>query len=538
MRRAAGLLVGLAAIAVVVVIVVVATSGGDDADPGATGAAAEGTPTQLTVAVESLGSGDFDVKANADELEVGFVQAGVLDPVLTVAEGGGPGPGLAESWEMDPDGKRWTFKLREGVKFHDGSELSSADVKFTLDRALEDDSKAINREVLVELVKEVSTPDAQTVVVELNRPDPEFWAYLTITKAGNEGLVMPSKYIADNGIEAWREKPIGTGAWKFDAVEPGVSYELSLNPDYWGDKPQFDTLRVVKVPEEESRVAMVKTGEADMVFVSADAANELDASGIKTFKVPAAINTTYGLWGHWDPKHPFNDIDVRKALSLAINREELADELFSGFATPAGAYMTFPSNDYYDETELAPDAFDPDAAKELLAKAGYADGFKTKIYASQQAGTDVPSLAQAIAGYWEAIGVDAEIVPIEHTKIGEWYNSGLPTPKELMGTVSFWVMTSPLTTVAFNLVHDSKASVHQSRFPDLDALIKKCQEAIEPEEKQPECLEAAAMSHDKYVLPGLLYQDAIVAVSDQVSGYTALPGTALPAPYTTVTRAE
>jgi hypothetical protein len=106
-----------------------------------------------------------------------------------------------------------------------------------------------------------------------------------------------------------------------------------------------------------------------------------------------------------------------------------------------------------------------------------------------------------------------------------------------MGTVSFWVMTSPLTTVAFNLVHDSEASVHQSRFPDLDAKIDACTTATDPEEKRARCLDAAAMSHDKYVLPGLLYQDAIVAVSDQIEDYRPLPGTALPAPYTTVTRA-
>jgi ABC-type transport system substrate-binding protein len=198
------------------------------------------------------------------------------------------------------------------------------------------------------------------------------------------------------------------------------------------------------VPEASTRVAMLKTGQVDIADVSLDDVKDLKAAGFRIVNDPQPSSVRIHLYGsYYDNAGPIGKIEVRKALNLAINRQELVDTLFIGQAKPAAVFPISPLSIGYPE-DLKPYPYDPAEAKRLLAAAGYPNGFRIKLYAVPTGGfTLYKQVCEVVAGYWEAIGVKAEIVP---TDMGTFRPMFIKQPQDpaIVGHASVFTTTSRL----------------------------------------------------------------------------------------------
>jgi len=191
--------------------------------------------------------------------------------------------GVAEHWEMSPDGKTWTFKLRQGIRFHDGSELTSADTKWSLEMMLKPDSVAAFAARLRKLIAEIATPDAHTMVIHTKTPA-IFLANDLSLATGYEGAILPKAYYEKVGQDGLGAKPVGSGPYKWVHAVTGSSLELEAVDQHWAEGvPRFKTVTYRVVPEESTRIAMLHTGEADVAGISLERVAELQQAGFKIF---------------------------------------------------------------------------------------------------------------------------------------------------------------------------------------------------------------------------------------------------------------
>src|SRR2546427_726730 len=196
-------------------------------------------------------------------------------------EKGGIGPGVAERWELAADGKSWTFHLRKGQRFHNGDPVTAHDVKFSLERLMSPESISSGAAALRRAVDRIEVVDDLTVRVYTKGVIPQFAASLS-RAVFMEGSVMPKKYIETIGAKGFRDKPVGSGPWKFVRSVPGdrIEYEAVTYP-HWRGTPQFKRLTLLLVPEQSTRLAMVRTGEAPIARIGPQAGKEAPAGGVK-----------------------------------------------------------------------------------------------------------------------------------------------------------------------------------------------------------------------------------------------------------------
>ncbi|MCD1625174.1 ABC transporter substrate-binding protein [Seohaeicola saemankumensis] len=334
--------------------------------------------------------------------------AGAIDEVLyaNVFEGltrfgpdGAVNPGLAESWEISEDGTVYTFKLREGVTFHDGSTMDAEDVKFSLDRARAADS-ANAQKALFAGITDVEVVDPQTVKVTLEAANGSF----LFNMAWGDAVI-----VAPESIENIKTNPVGTGAFKFDNWVQGDRIDIVKNPDYWGEPAKLDraTFKFISDPTAAFAAVMAEDVHAFVGFPAPENLPQFDAD--PRFQV--LIGSTEGetILSTNNKQAPFDDVRVRKALAHAIDRQAIIDGAMFGYGTPIGTHFAPHHPDYVDLT--ANSAYDPELAKSLLAEAGFADGFTTTL--------KLPPPAYArrggeiIASQLRAVGIETEISNLE-----------------------------------------------------------------------------------------------------------------------------
>ncbi len=274
-------------------------------------------------------------------------------------------PALATGWQVATDGLAWTFTLREGVRFHDGSPLTVDDVLFKFERALDPDSGHVNQGYYA-AVTDVRAPDDRTIVFELSQPSRS----LLYNLARPDAIIYP-RALADTQ----RSRPVGTGPFRFARYVEGSEVRLERFDDYWNPElPYLDgaTFRIVSDPN--ARVAALLAGDVDLIgpAVPPEQVRVLQANpavkvalGTATAEVTVAMNNS---------RPPFDDLRVRQAITHAIDKQAIVDGAFFGLGTVIGTHMS-PSEAYYvDLTDTYP--YDPERARELLAEAGYADGLR------------------------------------------------------------------------------------------------------------------------------------------------------------------
>ncbi|HEV7692584.1 MAG TPA: ABC transporter substrate-binding protein [Hyphomonadaceae bacterium] len=363
----------------------------------------------------------------------GGQRKGFLDPIydylcIINPETGEPGPGLAESWTTSADGKVWTFSLRKGVQFQRGyGEVTSADVAYSIKQVMSPASRAGPASPLRRLIKSIETPDAYTVIINLNRPDPEL-AKGYLANAQQVGIVS-AKYVGEVGERAANATPVGSGPYQLDFFRRDSEIRLKVREDkanIWREAPQFERLVFLAAPEVSTRVAMLKTGEADIAPMSYDDIDDVRQAGLQVRSIPQSWSPVVRMGGlvqegaRYEAKNPWADVRVRQAMNYAIDKDTIIRRIFHGEGriaasdTPVEAWA-----------DLPPYPYDPAKARQLLTEAGYPDGFTLTLKTfTTNPGAELPTVAQAVALYWRAVGIKVSIELIDWTSLRTAWTSG------------------------------------------------------------------------------------------------------------------
>jgi peptide/nickel transport system substrate-binding protein len=334
--------------------------------------------------------------------------AGAIDSVLysNVFEGltrfmadGSVVPGLAESWEISDDGLEYTFTLREGVTFHDGTTMDAEDVKFSLDRILAEDS-ANAQKALYTAIASVEVVDPKTVKLTLSEPN----GNMLFNLAWGDAVI-----VAPESIENIKQTPIGTGAFKFVSWTQGDNIQIEKNPDYWGTPAKLDkaTFKFISDPTAAFAAMMAEDVDVFSGFPAPENLPQFEAD--PRFQVLVGSTEGETILSTNNKTPPFDNVKVREALAHAIDRQAIIDGAMFGYGTPIGTHFAPHNPAYVDLTGMS--SYDPKKSKALLAEAGFADGFETTLYLPP------PSYArrggEIIAAQLAEVGITANITNVE-----------------------------------------------------------------------------------------------------------------------------
>ena len=319
-------------------------------------------------------------------------------------------PGLAERWDISPNGLTYTFHLRPGVKFHDGTPFSARNVVRTFQRALDPSTKGGRAEPLAPIsgsaefaagraksISGLSAPDDSTIVITLSQPLASFPKLLAMPVAS----IVPDSIPADFG-----QHPVGTGPWTFVEWKHDDYLKFTRNPTYWGGAPATDTLIARIIPEPSTAVAEFESGNVDVLVIPQGetvAWEQTDEKSAMLQSAPAlilyylALNTT---------RPPLTDARVRQAINHAVDTKTILDQLMGGRGFLARGVVS-PILDGGDSTRSRY-AYDPAKAKQLLAAAGHPNGIDVELWHSQDA--TIARLSQAVQGYLNAAGIRTKLV--------------------------------------------------------------------------------------------------------------------------------
>src|SRR5881296_4203994 len=401
MRRSIGIAAGLLSVALL-------------ASPAAAQAKSE-----LTVALSSFSTEVLDPVLGGHVVK--YYMSLMFDYLVGVTPDGqlSKDAGLATRWEPSADHRRWTFYLRKGVKFHNGDEVTSEDVKFSLQRAISKRSTTGYAGPLRALFADIETPAPDRLVIVTKDPTLIIPTYLS-RSLSTEGMILPKKYIEANGDDVFAQKPVGSGPYRFVEQVTGSHIKLTAVDNHWRiGVPKYKNITFRLVPEETTRIALLRRGEADVADVSRERVKELEKEGFPVhMRREEAIIHMWWILGPEGRTPPTRDKRVREALNLAIDRAEIAQSIFGGYAEPAAIPMGLSWAFKEVGFKVTPDmayAYDPARAKKLLAEAGLAGGFTQDVYAFQLPGfPEGKSFAEAVAGYWEKIGVKSKLIPVDY----------------------------------------------------------------------------------------------------------------------------
>lgn len=340
------------------------------------------------------------------------VSTKIMEGLLAYDADGNPQPSLAEAWEVSPDGRKYTFKLRKNVKWHDGKDFTSADVEFSLNEAWK---KLHGRgRSTFSKVTNVATPDPNTVVIELSEPTPTILAALS----SYESQIIPKHVFATGDIASnpALSAPIGTGPFKFVEWKKGQSIRLARNPDYWDKpKPYLDEIVVQVIPDAGARAASLESGETLMGVINPVALADVG----RISKVPDLVVETAG-YTLLAPMYmmEFNlgrehtaDKRVREAIAHAIDKNFIVKNIFFGFGKPATGPIPSTSK-YYTAKDVPQYDYDPTAAKRLLDETGFRagpDGTRFSITLDTLRDPETLRTAEYVKQALKRVGIQVEL---------------------------------------------------------------------------------------------------------------------------------
>jgi len=365
---------------------------------------AAGTDGQLTVGVHvSLPPAWFDPGEVSGLITPFLLLYALHDAVVKPMPGQPIAPSLAQSWSGSEDGLSYDFLLRPDATFHNGDPVTADDVKFSFERYL---NTSFN--LLKERVAAVEIVDERHVRFKMKQPWPDFLMfYATVTPAG---WLVPRKYVEKVGDEGFKKAPVGAGPYKFVSFNPGIELVLEAFDRYWRKPPRVKRLVLKVIPDESTRLAALKRGEIDIAYsIRGELGEELKQTPGLALK-PALIQGTFSLYfpDQWDEKSPWHDERVRRAASLAIDRQGSNDALTLGHSLISGNPFV-PSHYEFFWQPPAP-VYDPDKAKQLLAEAGYPKGFDAGEF---NCDSSYANIAEAVLDNLRTVGIRARLRPFE-----------------------------------------------------------------------------------------------------------------------------
>jgi len=329
----------------------------------------------------------------------------IYDSLLSFDKEGTIVPNVAESFSMSPEGV-WTFKIRKGIKFHNGDPLTAEDVKFSVDRF---GDTSVSKNPWSQYIsagynkKDSIVVDEYTYQFVAARPE----IHQSIAFAWTR--ILPKKAFETMGAEAFRKKPIGSGPWKFVELVSKTSIKFEANTQHWREVPYYQYVTELMVPEQSTRIAMLKAGDVDIALaIDYDKLVELKKAGFRTEAIGFPTTSSISFQGTWmQGAGPTGDIRVRQAMSYALNRPEINATWYQGFAQPGGQFFMHRGSFGWTDA-LIPEPYDLNKAKALLKEAGYPDKFDNPtitIFAT----APVQDFLLMLMGYWEKAGLKVKL---------------------------------------------------------------------------------------------------------------------------------
>ena len=477
---------------------------------------------------EPSGSGDSAAAGNADTIVVAYASGpSVLDPVMipgdnaTIwltdllfgtllrpsSDGTRLDPYLADSWEANEDNSQYTFHLKQGVKFSDGSDVTAEDWVFSLLRAR--DTVESNWHASTDAVADVVALDENTIQVSLVEPRESFLSEISMFN----NAVQSKAYVESIGDEENQLKPMGTGPYMIKEWKIGEYILFEKNPYYWdADNVATPYIRFNVVSDSSARMLQLESGEADIINeVPFNSIAELDAKdGISAL----GVGSTETQLVNFNVKHEIlKDLRVRQALRYATDMDMIVDLVLSGFGTKATSYMTS-SGLYYNE-KLQPATYDVEKAKQLLSEAGYPDGFACTLVSNANQTT-----AEMIQAQLKEVGIE---VTLNVTDFANWLDA-ITNGKQQM-YYGGWTVPSGDASEAFAAFHSANMGPTNRSFygsPEADELIDTIDSVTDEEQRMAACVELQELLADECVTIGTAVGVSFYSVNKSIEGFYSL----------------
>lgn len=438
-----------------------------------------------------------------------------------------PVPGLAESWKAIDD-TTWEFKLRRGVKFHDGSDFTAEDVLFTLKRAANVPNSPSSFSLYIKHVAAAEAIDPYTVRMRTAGPVPLLPVYMatfTIVSKKHGEAATTADYNSGKAL-------VGTGPYKYVDYVPDDRIVMARNPDYWGGAEPWDTVTLRMIKNEASRVSALLAGDVDVI----DNVPPTDLARVKAdAKLSVArFPSNQVMYLHLDSDravtpnitdkagkpidNPFRKVDVRQAIGKAINREAIVERINQGVGVPIGQLMSEGTSGY--SKALGVQAYDPDGARKLLAGAGYPNGFVLTFHSPTGRYVNDTRIAQAIAQMWARIGIDTKVTLVPPNLLFPQANALAYTIYLATGS-SF---TGEAGTLAYSLLgtydkETSRGATNRGRYsnPEVDRLLGEALNTIDDAKRSALIAQAQeiAIGRDAGLLP-LFIQENVWASTRRI----------------------
>ncbi len=440
----------------------------------ASGAArAQGPPDgQLTIAFDASIAPAFLDPAETAGLGTPFAFLYALhDALIKPLPGNDMAPCLAEAWSESADGLTFDFKLREGLKFHNGDPFTADDVKFSFERY-----RGTSAKLLHDRVKSVDIIDPHRVRFTLHKPWPDFLVFYA-TPATGAAWIVPKKYIEKVGEAGFKRQPVGLGPYRFVRMDPGQELVLEANEQYWRKKPTIKRVVIKGVPDRTTRLAMLKTGEADIgyLMVGVEAATIKADPKLRLAQVIPSATWWVEFLEQWKPQSPWHDRRVRLAANLAIDRKGINEAERLGYSRLTGSMI--PSIMDF-ALRIEPYPYDPARAKRLLAEAGYPSGFDAGDL------TPLPpftTMGEAVANDLAGVGIRTRVRTMERvTFLEAWRN------KKLQGLIANATAAQGNAASRLEAFVVTGSAYAYGGYPDIDDLF--LQQAQERDRKKREAL--------------------------------------------------
>jgi peptide/nickel transport system substrate-binding protein len=448
---------------------------------------------------------------NAAERNAANVVNQIYNGLTWVNDEGEIGPDLAESWTVSEDGTEYTFTLRQDIVFHNGDTFEAQDVAATFEAGkLPENAYAYDYET----VETIEVIDDFTVKLTTPEPDP-----LLLRRLSGQGMI-PAAYFEEVGREGLESAPVGTGPFKFVEWVQGDRIVLEANPDYHEEGlPRLARLIFRPIPEEATRIAAVQTGEIHIAnrLPAEEAQRLLGAEGIQIVRYPvdrvyyiAFNNLTSGIGT------PLENKLVRQALNYAVDRQSIVDALFNGYATLITGFVTSGNLGFDDSLEPYP--YDPDKARELLAEAGFADGFEIGFACPTGAYTNFEDVCEAVGGYLNEVGITFEDGEIQFMESGQYWD--LEANKELPPLFGdSWSTADGEALNRLTGALGADASYAAWNTPEIQGLLDQISTTVDPEARAELYGEMQQLMYDDPPFIYLYAPNTFEAINDAVQNY-------------------
>ena len=450
--------------------------------------------------------------------------------LLPSSDGKSVKPGLATEWNVADGAKSVTLTLREGIKFSDGTPITTEDVIWSLDRARDPQNGIWN--FLLSSVDSVTAPDDRTILISLKRPDPTITAALTVF---NSAIMPKDAFLSAEGetmaekAENFGQAPVGSGAFVLDSWERGSEMKLIRNEHYWaegedGEKlPYLDGITFEVIPDDATRILRLQSGElggAELIPFARVAELEADPSiNMELFPSTRVQYITMNVRETIEGEdNPLSDLKVRKAMTYAANKQAIIQTVTFGVGRPMTTFMSSATPLATDNGPLYP--YDPEKAKQLMAESAYPDGFETSILALA-GNQDEIGIATALQQMWSQIGIDLEIQQVDNATRTDEYRRGVFDMR-----VSAWTndIADPGQITSYFAYSPTIDALHSGwKNAEVDRLYEQSRSEIDPAKRAAQYARIQEIFNETGPTVPLYETPYPVALQDSVHGFVQIP---------------